>query len=133
MIPTDCVAAALKEALPDATHLALGFDSKTGLSPGTAKTSTEGMAEGGKIRKAGKITTVALAHHVRQIDFGDGKKTAMSVPWGDVSTAFYTTGIPNIEVFVPAPPANDFWRKNVELHTSCIQAEVCSKSDENCD
>ena len=31
-------------------------------------------------------------------------KSAMSVPWGDVSTAFYTTGIPNIEVFVPAFP-----------------------------
>lgn len=105
VIPTDCVAAALKEALPDATHLALGFDSKTGLSPGTAKTSTEGMADGGKIRKNGKIITVPLAHHVRQIDFGDGKKSAMSVPWGDISTAFYTTGIPNIEVFVPAPSA----------------------------
>lgn len=60
VIPTDCVAAALKEALPDATHLALGFDSRTGFSPGTAKTSTEGMAEGGKIRKNGKITTVPL-------------------------------------------------------------------------
>ncbi|WP_163120124.1 saccharopine dehydrogenase family protein [Acinetobacter pittii] len=104
VIPTDCVAAALKEALPDATHLALGFDSRTGLSPGTAKTSIEGMAEGGKIRKNGKITTVPLAHYVRTIDFGDGKKSAMSVPWGDVSTAFYTTGIPNIEVFVPAFP-----------------------------
>lgn len=102
VIPTDCVAAALKEALPDATHLALGFDSKTGFSPGTAKTSTEGMAEGGKVRKGGKITTVALAHHVRHIDFGDGEKSAMSIPWGDVATAFYTTGIPNIEVFVPA-------------------------------
>lgn len=104
VIPTDCVAAKLKETLPDATHLALGFDSKSGFSPGTAKTSTEGMAEGGKIRKDGKITTVALAHHVRKINFGDGEKSAMSIPWGDVSTAFYTTGIPNIEVFVPAPP-----------------------------
>jgi len=28
VIPTDCVAAALKAALPDATHLALGFDSR---------------------------------------------------------------------------------------------------------
>lgn len=62
------------------------------------------MAEDGKIRKNGKITTVPLAHYVRTIDFGDGKKSAMSVPWGDVSTAFYTTGIPNIEVFVPAFP-----------------------------
>lgn len=104
VIPTDCVAAKLKEVLPDATHLALGFDSKSGFSPGTAKTSTEGMADGGKIRKDSKITTVALAHHVRKIDFGDGQKSAMSIPWGDVSTAFYTTGIPNIEVFVPAPP-----------------------------
>lgn len=32
------------------------------------------MAEGGKIRKNGKITTVPLAHYVRTIDFGDGKK-----------------------------------------------------------
>ncbi|KAF5295013.1 hypothetical protein FQR65_LT19938 [Abscondita terminalis] len=104
VIPTDCIAAALKDALPDATHLALGFDSKTGLSPGTAKTSTEGMAEGGKVRKNGQIINVPLAHHVRQIDFGHGQKSAMSVPWGDVATAFYTTGIPNIEVFVPAAP-----------------------------
>lgn len=103
VIPTDCVAATLKQQLPDATHLALGFDSKSGFSPGTAKTSTEGMAEGGKIRKHGKITSVPLAHHVRKIDFGDGEKSAMSIPWGDVATAFYTTGIPNIEVFVPAP------------------------------
>lgn len=103
VIPTDCVAAALKQALPDATHLTLGFDSASGMSPGTAKTSTEGMAEGGKVRKDGKIVTVPLAHNVRQIDFGNGKKSAMSIPWGDVSTAFHTTGIPNIEVFIPAP------------------------------
>jgi short subunit dehydrogenase-like uncharacterized protein len=24
----------------------------------------------------------------------------MTVPWGDVSTAYYTTGIPNIEVYM---------------------------------
>lgn len=102
VIPTDCIAAALKEALPDATHLALGFDSETDLSPGTAKTNIEGLAEGGKVRKHGEIITVALAHNVRKIDFGNGEKTAMCIPWGDVSTAYYTTGIPNVEVFIPA-------------------------------
>ncbi|KXN70133.1 Saccharopine dehydrogenase [Conidiobolus coronatus NRRL 28638] len=105
VIPTDCVAAALKAALPDATHLALGFDSETNLSPGTAKTNIEGMANGGKVRQDGKIITVPLAHQVRQIDFGNGEKSAMTIPWGDVSTAFYTTGIPNIEVFIPASSA----------------------------
>lgn len=101
VIPTDCVAAALKSALPDATHLALGFDSRSSFSPGTAKTSIEGMAQGGKIRRDGKIVSVPLAYQVRRIDFGDGEKLAMTIPWGDVSTAWHTTGIPNIEVFIP--------------------------------
>ncbi len=105
VIPTDCVAAALKKALPDATHLALGFDSRSGFSPGTAKTSVEGMAQGGKVRRNGRIESVPLAYSVRRIDFGDGAKLAMTIPWGDVSTAWYTTGIPNIEVYLPGSPA----------------------------
>lgn len=45
-----------------------------------------------------------LAHDVRRIDFGDGEKDAMNIPWGTVSTAYYTTGIPDIQVFVPSSP-----------------------------
>ena len=105
VIPTDCVAAALKAALPDATHLALGFDSRSGMSAGTAKTSVEGLAQGGKVRRDGRIVDVALACKVRRIDFGDGVKDSMTIPWGDVSTAFHTTGIPNIEVYLPGSPA----------------------------
>lgn len=105
VIPTDCVAAALKAALPDATHLALGFDSRSGMSPGTAKTSVEGLAQGGRVRRDGKIVAVPLAFKVRRIDFGDGEKDAMTIPWGDVSTAYFSTGIPNIEVFIPGSPA----------------------------
>lgn len=105
VIPTDCVAATLKAALPDATHLVLGFDSRSGSSPGTAKTSIEGLAQGGKVRENGKIRAVPLAYHVRKIDFGNGEKLAMSIPWGDVSTAYASTGIPNIEVFIPGSPA----------------------------
>lgn len=104
VIPTDCVAVALKSALPDATHLTLGFDSRSGLSPGTAKTSVEGLAQGGKVRRDGEIVTVPLAWKVRRIDFGDGEKLAMTIPWGDVSTAYHSTGIPNIEVFIPGSP-----------------------------
>lgn len=104
VIPTDCVAAALKAALPDATHLALGFDSRSGFSPGTAKTSVEGLAQGGKVRRDGKLVSTPLAYKVRRIDFGDGEKLAMTIPWGDVSTAYHSTGIPNIEVYIPGSP-----------------------------
>lgn len=105
VIPTDCIAARLKEALPDATHLSLGFDSRSGPSPGTAKTALEGLSAGGKVRRDGRIVTVPLAWKSRHIDFGAGLKQAVTIPWGDVSTAFYTTGIPNIETYIPMSPA----------------------------
>ncbi len=101
VIPTDCIAAKLKQALPDANYLALGFDTHTSLSPGTAKTAVEGLAQGGKIRSNGKIKKVPLAWKTHNIDFGRGKKLATTIAWGDVSTAYYNTGIPNIEVYIP--------------------------------
>ena len=104
VIPTDCLASLLKEKMPDATHLALGFDSGSSMSPGTAKTSIEGVASGGRVRKDGVITQVPLAFKERQIDFGNGSKNAVTIPWGDVSTAYHSTGIPNIEVYIPVSP-----------------------------
>jgi short subunit dehydrogenase-like uncharacterized protein len=105
VIPTDCVAAALKAALPDATALHLGFDTTVSLSPGTMKTTLESAPQGGRVRRGGQLLRVPLAHEVRRIDFGRGERLAMAVPWGDVSTAFHTTGIPDVTVFVPASRA----------------------------
>ena len=105
VIPTDCVAGKLKSMMPDATHLTLGFDSRSGFSPGTAKTSAEALPHGGKVRKNGEIITVPLAAKTRKIDFGGGEKLAMTIPWGDVSTAYHNTGIPNIEVYIPGSPS----------------------------
>lgn len=105
VIPTDCLASALKASLPDATQLRLGFDSRSGFSPGTAKTSVEGLAQGGKVRRGGTIVTVPMAWRTRRINFGDGEKLAMTIPWGDVATAWFSTGIPDIEVYIPSSPA----------------------------
>ncbi len=99
VLPTDSVAARLKEALPDATHLALGIDSRAGLSKGTAKTAIESVGKGSCIRSDGRLVSERLAARTRRIDFGGGEKLAVGIPWGDVSTAYYTTGIANIEVF----------------------------------
>jgi len=105
VVPTDCVAASLSQALPDATYLALGFEMLSRPSRGTARTTVEGIADGGRIRSSGKIVNVDHAFRERKIDFGNGDKLATTIPWGDVSTAFYTTGIPNIEVYTPVPAA----------------------------
>lgn len=99
VVPTDSVAARLKEVMPDATHLALGFDSRAGLSKGTAKTAIESAGKGSCTRSEGRLVTEPLGARTRRIDFGGGEKLAVGIPWGDVSTAYYTTGIGNIEVF----------------------------------
>lgn len=104
VIPTDCLAAQLKALLPDASELTLGFDSASRMSRGTAKTSVRRLGEGGAVRKNGVITKVPLAYRTRRIDFGGGEKLAMTIPWGDVSTAYYSTGIGTIEVYIPASP-----------------------------
>lgn len=100
VVPTDCVAAVLKQALPDAKSLALGFDVKGTLSPGTAKTMVEGLKAGGRARKGGEIAAVPFAYRTRTIDFGRGEALGVTIPWGDVATAYYSTGIPDIEVYV---------------------------------
>ncbi|HEY5790110.1 MAG TPA: saccharopine dehydrogenase NADP-binding domain-containing protein [Gammaproteobacteria bacterium] len=104
VVPTDCVAATLKQALPDATRLALGFDSRSRMSRGTAATSVESLGNGCRLRENGELRRIPLGSRHRRIDFGDGEKLAMAIPWGDVSTAYRSTGIPNIEVYVPASP-----------------------------
>ncbi len=104
VVPTDCLALALKESMPDATHLALGFDSRAGLSKGTAKTSIEALATGARVRRDGQLVSLPLGSNTRRIDFGEGEKLAVSIPWGDVSTAYFSTGIPNVEVFTAMAP-----------------------------
>lgn len=105
VIPTDCVAARLNAMVPNAVSLRLGFDSRSRMSQGTAKTSIERLSLGGAVRRDGKIVNVPLAYKAETIDFGDGEKYAMTIPWGDVATAYYTTEIPNIEVYIPASPS----------------------------
>lgn len=103
VVPTDCVALALKAAMPDAIELTLGFDTASGLSPGTSKTMLENLAGGGKVRENGQLLSVPNAYKKRICDFGYGPKWAMTIPWGDVVTAYYSTGIANISVYLPTP------------------------------
>jgi short subunit dehydrogenase-like uncharacterized protein len=105
VVPTDCLAAVLKQALPDATHLALGFDVSTVPSRGTARTMVAGLGLGGRIRANGEIVAVPFAYRRRRIDFGKGETSAMTIPWGDVATAYFTTGIADIETFAATPHA----------------------------
>lgn len=105
VVPTDCIALQLKNKMPDATYLKLAFASLGGgLSHGTATTMAGKIGEGGAIREEGIILRKPLGQKGRWVDFIEKKIFVMSIPWGDISTAHFTTGIPNIETYTGMAP-----------------------------
>lgn len=100
VVPSDCLALYLKKKLPSATKLQLAFTmSGDGLSRGTSKTMVQGLGEGSVVRKNGKITNLPLGEQIIEVNFGSFKKICLNIPWGDVSTAWWSTRIPDIEVY----------------------------------
>jgi short subunit dehydrogenase-like uncharacterized protein len=100
VVPSDCLAAYVVRRLPGTARLLLGFTaSGTGVSRGTARTMVEHMHRGGRVRRGGEIIEVPAAWKMRDIDFGDGPRRAVTFPWGDVATAWHSTGVADVEVY----------------------------------
>jgi|YNPBryunderm2012_1023409.scaffolds.fasta_scaffold02122_3 short subunit dehydrogenase-like uncharacterized protein len=106
VVPTDCLAARLAAALPGANRLELAFAaSGGGWSAGTMRTMIELLPLGGAERRDGRIVPVPAAAFTRRINFTHRRLVGVSIPWGDVSTAFHTTGIPSVRVYLGLPAA----------------------------
>ncbi|MEU5848678.1 saccharopine dehydrogenase family protein [Saccharopolyspora shandongensis] len=103
VVPTDCLAAMVAAELPTATHLDLAFHPSGGISGGTLKSALEGAALGGRARIDGEVRAVPMAWRRREIPFPSGPRRVASLPWGDVSTAYRSTGIGNITTFAHLP------------------------------
>jgi short subunit dehydrogenase-like uncharacterized protein len=103
VVPTDCLALHLKQRLPAATALVLAFRTRGGMSRGTLRTSLRKLGRPGAVRRGGRIIPVPIAWKTREVDFGHGPRPAVIIPWGDVATAWHTTGIPDIEVYIAVP------------------------------
>ena len=100
VVPSDCLAAHLKGRLPAATHFRLFIRGVgSGVSRGTAVSGVENMHRQGRIRRDGMIVQVPPAWQALEQDFGRGPVKTVSIGWGDVSTAYYSTGVPNIETY----------------------------------
>ena len=63
----------------------------------------ESLPHAGAMRRNGRIVPLPLAAETMEIDLPIGRRTVMSIAWGDVATAFHTTGIPNIRTFTGVP------------------------------
>ena len=113
VVPTDCLARQLSEAMPDATSLDLAFCALGGVSRGTATTALEGLPEGNWERRDGKLVPTPVASLVIRVPFADRERDAVSIPWGDLSTAWRTTNIPNIRTFMSMPQRTIRWTRRL--------------------
>jgi short subunit dehydrogenase-like uncharacterized protein len=99
LVPTDCLAAHIARRLPGAEHLAIGIRGLVLATRGSAKAFAEYAGRDIAVRRCGAITSVPAGTLERPFDYGQGMRPSSAVSWGDVAAAYYTTGIPNIEVY----------------------------------
>ncbi|XDD51462.1 trans-acting enoyl reductase family protein [Leptospira sp. WS92.C1] len=103
IVPTDCLAVMLKEKLPKAHFLELGFSGFTDISRGTLKSALAQLPYGSKVRRNGKIETVPQLSMKKIVEISGSYAEFFAIPWGDVFTSFISTGIPNIAVYSSFP------------------------------
>ena len=137
VIPTDCLAKSLQGKMPEAVSLRIAFGSMgSRLSHGTAMTMLSKLGEGGMVRKGGRIEKRPFGEKGMEVDFGGERHFVMSIPWGDVATAYHTTGIPDIETYTVVKPGvyramKGQWLFNPILRTEAVRNLLRKRVDSN--
>lgn len=117
IIPTDCLAAHVAAQVPGATHLETAIRALSGVSSGTVKSGLVNFRDlpgGSATRRDGRFVARPLGADKRRVRFSDGREqTVTAFPWGDLVTAYHTTGIPNITSYLalPAVPGLSLWSR----------------------
>ncbi|GAB4524461.1 MAG: saccharopine dehydrogenase NADP-binding domain-containing protein [Anaerolineae bacterium] len=109
IVPSDCLNKYVADQLPDAVHLEVVISALTpsesdlGISSGTLKSMLEMMPGGGYVRRGGTLMPYDFGAGEARFRFPQGEMTAVAIPWGDLATAYRTTGIPNITTYMTLP------------------------------
>lgn len=98
VVPTDCLAGYEASKLERPASLVIALRGLESASQGTLRTAIRQVSRPVLCRRAGAI--VALDDRSpRWIDLGFGDEPCVPVSWGDVATAFHSTGVRNITVY----------------------------------
>jgi short subunit dehydrogenase-like uncharacterized protein len=70
---------------------------------GSLRTAIRHLVPGVRVRRGGRLAVPPFPLE-RDFDYGWGRRTGLAVDWADVVTAFHTTGIPDVEVYLDLLP-----------------------------
>jgi short subunit dehydrogenase-like uncharacterized protein len=113
VVASDCLAGHLARRSRNPAQLRIGLSGLTWPSRGSAKTMVEILDQPVWARRDGALCPVPAAAKQHCFDYGAGLRPSVAVPWGDVSSAYFSTGIPNITTYFEATAA-------VRMHTSLV-------------
>lgn len=114
VVPSDCLAAYVAGKLERPASLVIALRVLQSASQGTLRTAIRQVSKPVLCRRAGAI--VALDDRSpRWIDLSSGDEPCLPVSWGDVATAFHSTGVGNITVYL---------RRTALLRTADILASL---------
>ena len=102
VVPTDCLAKYVSKKLQNPTSLEIGITSMSELSPGTLKTMLEYNSTNPLVRRNRELIPLEKGD-IRKVQFSDQERPVLPATWGDLSTAYRTTGIPNITTYLSMP------------------------------
>lgn len=116
VVPSDCLAKYVADQLPNATELELAIVGVGSASAGTTNTMLEllpTLKKGSVVRRNGRYQSHPIGQGAKQVTFSNGRtRTLHPLPWGDLATAYRSTGIPNITTYmilpIPLPMARLF-------------------------
>ena len=77
-----------------------------------------------RLRRNGTIVTVPPGTLRRRFDYGRGSGWSSAVSWGDVATAYYTTGIPDTDVYFEETPTFRFMLATGRTFGQLLQAPL---------
>lgn len=129
VVPSDCLAKHAADQLPSATHLEIGLAALSRASGGTTKTMIEMAPTGGKVRRNGELEVYPIGEGQKTLRFMHGYHEAMPIPWGDLSTAYRTTVIPNITTYMALPaPMIKFAGWSAGIGQTILQNKVIQRT-----
>lgn len=109
VVPTDCLAVYAARQLPEADQLEIALTTLGGVSAGTLKSGLGMISQGGLVRREGRLQPLPLGLGAKTVRFSHAPRNALPVPWGDLVTAYHSTGISNITTYMAYPPRLSRW------------------------
>lgn len=102
VVPSDCLAAFVSRRIADPSRLRIGVSNLNLLSRGSARTIIAILDEPIWVRRNGQLRSVPHGTLEHSFDFGAGPRTAQAASWGDVVTAYFSTGIKDVTAYFDA-------------------------------